>query len=219
MKIITITHSKGGTSKSMNSYQLTGLFHQKKIKYLTIDCDTDNRTISTINDYIRQGQKLNIKLATSSIILQQLIEDVRNQNIDIVLIDTGGNSNEITREALKLADKIITPISHDSVTEAVGYTRFKSVLNMVGNPKIHITFANVNTKTTKFMNVTNVLKTYPNLEIMEYGLKSRSIYKLSISKGLSVYELKPTNNKLFNQQLRTAKNELKEFYQEILKEW
>ena len=48
---------------------------------------------------------------------------------------------------------------------------------MVGNPKIHITFANVNTKTTKFMNVTNVLKTYPNLEIMEYGLKSRSIYK------------------------------------------
>lgn len=218
MLIITITHSKGGTSKSMNSYQLTGLFHQKKIKYLTIDCDTDNRTISTINDYIRQGQKLNIVLATSSIMLQQLIEEAKNQNIEIILIDTGGNSNEITREALKLADKIITPISHDSVTEVVGYTRFKSVLNMVGNPKIYITFANVNTKTTKFMNVTNVLKTYENLEIMEHGLKSRNIYKQSISKGLSVFELKPTNNKLFNQQLKTAKNELKEFYQEILKE-
>lgn len=56
MIIITITHSKGGTGKSMSSYQLTGMMHQKKIKYLTIDCDTDNRTISTINDYIRQGQ-------------------------------------------------------------------------------------------------------------------------------------------------------------------
>ena len=218
MKIITITHSKGGTGKSMSSYQLTGMMHQKKIKYLTIDCDTDNRTISTINDYIRQGQKLNIVLATSSIMLQQLIEEARNQNIDIVLIDTGGNSNEITREALKLSDKIITPITHDSVTEVVGYTRFKSVLNMVGNPKIHIAFTNVNTKTTKFMNVTNVLKTYENLEIMEHGLKSRNIYKQSISKGLSVFELKPTNNKLFNQQLKTAKNELKQFYQEILKE-
>jgi cellulose biosynthesis protein BcsQ len=218
MKTITITHSKGGTSKSMNSYQLTGLFHQKKIKYLTIDCDTDNRTISTINDYIRQGQKLNIKMATSAIMLQQFIEEAKEQNIDIVLIDTGGNSNEITREALRLSDKIITPISHDSVTEVVGYTRFKSVLSMVGNPKIYITFANVNTKTTKFMNVTNVLKTYPNLEIMEHGLKSRNIYKQSIAKGLSVAELKPTNNKLFNQQLKTAKRELKEFYQEIQKE-
>lgn len=218
MKTITITHSKGGTSKSMNSYQLTGLFHQKKLKYLTIDCDTDNRTISTINDYIRQGQKLNIKMATSAIMLQQFIEEAKEQNIDIVLIDTGGNSNEITREALRLSDKIITPISHDSVTEVVGYTRFKSVLSMVGNPKIYITFANVNTKTTKFMNVTNVLKTYPNLEIMEYGLKSRNIYKQSIAKGLSVAELKPTNNKLYNQQLKTAKRELKEFYQEIQKE-
>jgi ABC-type Zn uptake system ZnuABC Zn-binding protein ZnuA len=68
------------------------------------------------------------------------------------------------------------------------------------------------------MNVTNVLKTYPNLEIMEHGLKSRNIYKQSIAKGLSVAELKPTNNKLFNQQLKTAKRELKEFYQEIQKE-
>ena len=162
MKTLTIIHSKGGVGKSMTAYQLTGMMHQKKIKYLAIDCDTDNRTISTINDYIRQGQKLNIVLATSSIMLQQLIEEAKNQNIDIVLIDTGGNSNEITREALKLSDKIITPISHDSVTEVVGYTRFKSVLNMVGNPKIHIAFTNVNTKTTKFMNVTNVLKTYEN---------------------------------------------------------
>ena len=53
---------------------------------------------------------------------------------------------------------------------------------------------------------------------MEHGLKTRSIYKLSISKGLSVYELKPTNNIKFNTQLKTAKNELKQFYQEILKE-
>lgn len=218
MKTLTIIHSKGGVGKSMTAYQLTGMMHQKKIKYLTIDCDTDNRTISTINDYIRQGQKLNIKLATSSIMLQEMIAEAEWLDFDIVLIDTGGNSNEITREALKLSDKIITPISHDSVTEVVGYTRFKSVLNMVGNPKIHIAFTNVNTKTTKFMNVTNVLKTYPNLEIMEHGLKSRNIYKQSISKGLSVFELKPTNNKLFNQQLKTAKNELKEFYQEILKE-
>lgn len=218
MKTLTIIHSKGGVGKSMTAYQLTGMMHQKKIKYLTIDCDTDNRTISTINDYIRQGQKLNIVLATSSIMLQQLIEDARKQNIDIILIDTGGNSNEITREALKLADKIITPISHDSVTEVVGYTRFKSVLKMVGNPKIHIAFTNVNTQTTKFINVINVLKTYENLEIMEYGLKSRNIYKQSISKGLSVYELKPTNNNKFNLQLKTAKNELRQFYQEILKE-
>ena len=56
MKTLTIIHSKGGVGKSMTAYQITGMMHQKKIKYLAIDCDTDNRTISTINDYIRQGQ-------------------------------------------------------------------------------------------------------------------------------------------------------------------
>jgi cellulose biosynthesis protein BcsQ len=218
MKTLTIIHSKGGVGKSMTAYQLTGMMHQKKIKYLTIDCDTDNRTISTINEYIRQGQKLNIIMATSTIMLQELVAEAEWLDFDIVLIDTGGNSNEITREALKLADKIITPISHDSVTEAVGYTRFKSVLKMVGNPKIYITFANVNTKTTNFMNITNILKSYENSEIMEHGLKNRSIYKQSIAKGLSVFELKPTNNIKYNFQLQTAKKELKEFYQEILKE-
>jgi cellulose biosynthesis protein BcsQ len=218
MKTITTSHSKGGTGKSTTAYQLIGMLHQKKIRYLAIDCDTDNRTISTINEYIRQEPKLNIKMATSSIMLQQLLEEAKVNHIEIVLIDTGGNSNEITREALRLSDKIITPISHDSVTEAVGFTRFKSVLKMVNNPKIHIAFTNVHTQTTNFMNIENILKTYENIELMQTGLKSRSIYKKSLVKGLSVYELKPTNNKLYNQQLKTAKRELKEFYQEIQKE-
>ena len=216
--ILTFGGSKGGIGKTTTAYQLIGMLHQKKIKYLSIDCDTDNRTISTINEYIRQEPKLNIKMATSSIMLQQLLEEAKANHIEIVLIDTGGNSNEITREALRLSDKIITPISHDSVTEAVGFTRFKSVLKMVNNPKIHIAFTNVNTKTTNFMNIENILKTYENIELMQTGLKSRSIYKKSLVQGLSVYELKPTNNKLFNQQLKTAKRELKEFYQEIQKE-
>lgn len=216
--ILTFGGSKGGIGKTTTGYQLIGMLHQKKLKYLAIDCDTDNRTISTINEYIRKESKLNIKMATSAIMLQQFIDEAREQGIELIIIDTGGNSNEITREALRLSDKIITPISHDSVTEAVGFTRFKSVLKMVNNPKIHIAFTNVNTKTTNFMNIENILKTYENIELMQTGLKSRSIYKKSLVQGLSVYELKPTNNKLFNQQLKTAKRELKEFYQEIQKE-
>ena len=216
MIIISITHSKGGTGKSTLAYQLVGMLNKLKKNYLAIDCDTDNRTISTINEYIRKETPLNIKLATSSMMLQQQLDDAYKNHIEIVIIDTGGNSNEITRTALKQADKIITPISHDSVTEAVGFTRFKSVLNMVNNPKVFVSFTNINTRTTNFMNITNILKTYNNLEIMKYGLKTRNIYKRSIAQGLSVYELPKTKNKAINEQLRKAKAELKNFYNEMI---
>lgn len=213
-KIITITHSKGGVGKSLTAYQLIGKIHHNCVNYLAIDCDVDNRTISTINDYIRKDEKLNIKVATSAETLEKIIKE--NQDQRIIIIDTGGNSNTITQKAMQLATKIITPISNDSVTEAVGFTRFKSLLSHIGNPKINIMFTNVNSRAKNFEDMKKVLNTYGNLSFMKNGLKTRSIYKIATSRGLSVAELKPTNNKVFNSQLSKAKEELLHLYEEVL---
>lgn len=213
-KIITITHSKGGVGKSLTAFQLIGKLHQDKQNYLAIDCDSDNRTISTINDFIRKENKLNINVATSADAVEKLINE--NQDKEIIIIDTGGNSNSITQRAMQFASKIITPISNDSITEAVGFTRFKSLLAHIGNPQIHIMFTNVNSRAKNFKDMTNIVKTYPQLTFMKYGLKTRAIYKQVIALGLSVAEMKKSNNKLFNKNLAVAQKELSLLYEEIL---
>lgn len=213
-KVITICHSKGGVGKSLTSYQVIGKMQHQKLNYLAIDCDSDNRTISTINEYMRKEKKLNIQVCTSAEMLQKTIEE--NQDKDIVLIDTGGNSNTITQKAMQLSNKIIVPISNDSITEAVGFTRFKSLLNHINNPQINIMFTNTNPRATNFENITNVLKTYKNTKFLKHGLKHRAIYKQSTAVGLSVSEMKKTKNKYFNSQLSKAKEELFLLYKEIL---
>ena len=215
MKIITITHSKGGVGKSLTAYQLIGKAHHEKANYVAIDCDSDNRTISTINDFIRKENKLNIKVATTAEAVEKIINE--NQDKDIIIIDTGGNSNSITQKAMQLASKIITPISNDSITEAVGFTRFKSLLSHIGNPLINIMFTNVNSRTKNFTDMTNIVKTYPNINFMDYGLKTRAIYKQITALGLSVAEMKKINNRLFNKNLSIAQKELSLLYEEILK--
>jgi len=229
MKIAAITHSKGGVGKSLSAYQVIAYAHYSGLDYLAIDCDVDNRTISTINDHMRKTsqinakdgtvtvvrQKLNIKMATSGPHLKKIIQDAQDK--DFIIIDTGGNSNEITQEAIRLSHKIITPISNDAITEAVGFTRFKSVLKFCGNPKIYATFCNVNSRTSRFANMQNILNSYSNIDYMKTGLKTRSIYKQALAKGLGIVELEPTKNKTYNQKLQKAKQEAVEFSKEVLK--
>ena len=215
MKTIAITHSKGGVGKSLSAYQIISYLDQINANYLAIDCDVDNRTISTINDHMRSKKKLNIKMAKSSGALKRLIQD--SQKKDFIIIDTGGNSNEITQTAIEISDKIITPISNDAITEAVGFTRFKSVLKFCGSPKIFATFCNVNSRTSKFANMKNILNSYENIHYMENGLKTRSIYKQALAIGLGVLELELKNNKAYNKQVKKAQTEAKEFCEEVLK--
>jgi len=215
-KSIVITHSKGGVGKSTTTYQAAGYLHKKGYNYLVIDTDIANRTISTINNHIRNEDKLNIEFILSFQILIDFIRKAK-EKYDYIIIDTGGNMDIITQEAIKLADKIITPLSHDAVTEIVGFTRFKSVLKKLSNPEVHATFCNIHTRAKDFSTMTKQLQKYPNMKIMKSGLRNRALYKTSLQKGLSVAELKTTKNKLYNKNLIKAQEELETFVKEILK--
>jgi len=213
--IIVFSGSKGGIGKSTTTYQVAGYMHYKRFKYIVFDVDIANRTISTINDYVRKKEKLNIKMVSDSSELERLISHAKLE-YDFIIIDTGGNIDTVTQKAIVLADKIITPISHDAITEIVGFTRFKSVLKKLFNPKIHVSFCNVHSRTKNFSEMIEQLKKYPNMEIMKHGLKTRSIYKISLKIGVSVQEMKSTKNKEYNKNLNKAKKELSLLIDEII---
>lgn len=139
MKIITLTHQKGGVGKTTTAFMLAFRFAEKGLKTLAVDLDSQgNLTTSfgkfskfSIKDVVRRNKKLeeilinindNLSVLPSNDNLVGLdYEIIKNpmiigkllksiKDFDVMIIDTSPSVNLLTTNAWGISDLLISPI-------------------------------------------------------------------------------------------------------------
>jgi len=198
--IYTIAHTKGGVGKSTLTWNIITALQKEGKDFICIDLD-HQRTIYNINQYIREDNKMEVYTADDTTTLSKLLE---NNSDKTIIIDTGGNGDELNKRAIYAADKIITPIGSDSITEAIGFKKFEAILHELKTPPIYIAFCNIFHGTNKFDDILEVVRSYPKTNILNTVIRTRTNYKKSMGTGLGVVELPKSKNK--KQQLSLDKS-------------
>jgi chromosome partitioning protein len=210
MKILTIAHTKGGVSKTTTTWHIICELQRQKKDFIVIDLD-HQRTIYNLNKALRKDKF--VVHAPASI--NALDHIMNNPQSDLVIIDTGGNGDQINKRALYYATDILTPIGNDSPTEIIGFKKFEAILHEVGKPHINILFSNVHPRATNFQDIEQVLASYDNKTILDSKVRSKNLYKITMGKGIGVTELKKTKSKQKNNQQQKVIQEIKQLVKEL----
>lgn len=178
---ITIAHTKGGVGKSTLAWQLAHSFENTNVTIIDLDFQ---QTIHYIN--LMGGSPLNVIQPKTSEELITTLNAIPKQ--DIVIIDVGGFDNDINRTALEYSDKIIIPISPDSITEFIGFDTFKSIMQELDiHAEICMVLTNVHPFTRNFETIREMIDGL-DIRLMETVVRSRKIFKSSMGQGKSVFE-------------------------------
>jgi len=123
-KIISIAHQKGGVGKSTIAFNLA-VELSKKYKVSVIDLDFQ-KSLTIFNEHRKESslQPLNIFSFDNQ---KDLVNFLKRNKDDIVLIDLGGFDSDLNRIAIIASDMIITPVSN-SMIEIYGLENFKQIL-------------------------------------------------------------------------------------------
>lgn len=209
--IYTIAHTKGGVGKTTTVWHLICELSRQKRDFIVIDLD-HQRTVYNLTSYLREKDNFKVYTADNLHQLQKIIEENSHR---LIIIDTGGNGDQVNKQAIKLADKIITPIGNDSITEAIGFKKFEAILHELGSPDINILFCNIRPNTKNFEDIKAVVSDYKNTKILNSTITTRSNYKQSMGQGLGVTELPKSKNKALNDRLKKSVNEIKTLLKEL----
>ncbi len=158
--ILTIAHDKGGVGKTTLAWNMIFVLkevHKKNVR--VIDLDSKN-TIYHLNN-IRVASKRKGLDVTTPKSVKELLDIFKNYKEDILLVDIGGYDNDLTRTAIKKADKVLTPLS-DSATEIIGFATFQSILARLMNPHIYMVFNCMHARRKNFDELVKDVSGYKN---------------------------------------------------------
>lgn len=184
-KVITVGHSKGGTTKSTFAWNLAGYLESQKEKVTIIDLDFQ-QTLLFVNAIRKTTKKKPfdvIKPKTGS----ELIELV-NKSDGYIIIDLGGYSNDINNIALDLSDEVIIPISN-SITEVIGFKTFEKIIKKTKAKSINILLSNIHPLATNFKDIIKATSTI-NAKLLNSIVRTRKTYRDTMGKGLTVFDIK-----------------------------
>ncbi len=210
--IITIAHTKGGVGKSTTTWHIICELQRLKKDFIIIDLD-HQRTVYNLDNFLREKSK-EFKVFTPTNI-SELHSLVTQHKDKLIIIDTGGNGDSINKKAMQIADKIITPIGNDSITEVIGFKKFEAILQELNNPNINILFCNIFHSTKNFNDILDVVSGYKNTTILKSIIRHRGNYKSSMGRGLGITEVKQTKNKSDNDRLKKSQIEIKNLIKEL----
>ncbi len=209
--ILTTAHTKGGVSKTTTTWHIICELKKQKKDFIVIDLD-HQRTIYNLNLYVREKNKLAVFTADNISQLNKILEKHQEQ---LIIIDTGGNGDQINKLAIQKADMILTPIGVDSITEVIGFKKFEAILKELHNPAIKILFSNINPRCKNFEDIKGVTSSYKNATTLSTTITSRANYKQSMGQGLGITELQPTKNSSYNTRLKKSQTEIKQLIKEL----
>ncbi len=209
--IITISNVKGGVGKSTLAWHIVTALCQKKIDFIVVDLD-HQRTIFNLNEYIRETNKMKCYSIDT---LSQLDNIIQTNQDKLIVIDTAGQGDSLTKHAMQRANKILTPIGNDSITEAIGFKKFEAILSELNNPPINIVFSNIHHSSNNFSDITEVVNEYENTTILDTIVRHRNNYKKTMGQGLGVSELQTTKNQTQNNLLKKSIDEISSLLKEL----
>ena len=191
--IITFGNTKGGTGKSTLSINLT-IRLAKERKVLLVDGD-EQRSAMNFTELRTERDYTAISLYGASLRIQtkQL-----KSNFDHVVIDVGGRDTGSFRAALTITNLLIIPVQ----PRTFDVWAMDAVVKLIDEAKI----INPSLKAYALLNLAEVqghenrsaiaaLTEYEGLSIIPSAIIRRKVYADSISKGKSIFERVPKDQK------------------------
>lgn len=257
MKIIVVANPKGGTGKSTIAMHLLVGLSKQKYKVLGIDLDNPQYSLYSYSENRKRYIEQNTEQSTKE---TQNIEEVscisindidtlnetisNNQNMDIIIIDTPGNMNELFAYAHNLMNVLVTPLN-DSLfdidvlvkasvnkngesAQSTG-TKLGVYGNFIWEKKKERALGGSSFKWIVLRNRLNALFTKNKERIQSIlsglskkigfeissGIMDRVVYKQAFDKGITVLDLE--TSKLTSSQL-SARQEIRTLIHDILQQ-
>lgn len=220
--IILIGGEKGGTGKSTIATNIATIRTIKKIDTLLFDIDpqktstlwASRRDENSIVPRITSCQKiLDSRILNSGIVIRNELKALKTKYDDII-IDAGGAANEVLRAAMTMADTFILPLMPSSfdvwtigtVNNLVAEAR-NTNSNLIAKVAYNKVAPNPHTSKAEINESNEILSNYEYIQQFNTTLIYRVAMRRSQSRGLSVIEYTPYDEK--------AHEEMNSLYNEV----
>ena len=183
--ITAFAHTKGGVSKSTLAWHTALMLQERGESVTVIDLDFQ-QTVYFLNK-IRDKRCMNPLDVRSLSSVQSLMETVSAIESNHIIIDIGGFDNDINRAAIKMAGRVVVPISN-SVTEVLGFKTFESILEKMGGVQISVLLSNIHPLAKNFDEIKQAIGGKENVTLLDAVVRSRKVYRESMGVGKSVFD-------------------------------
>jgi chromosome partitioning protein len=182
--IITIAHTKGGVGKSTLAWQLAHSFHELDKTVRIVDLDF-NQTLYFTRQ-LSDNPRIPVVQADGTEALRLQLHDANDATADIHIIDVGGFDSALNRDAIRMSDILLIPIS-DRVTDVLGYHTFHAILDDIGAAAdVKLLLNNVHPLKRDF---NAIRKALGDFDLLDSVVRTRKAYYETMGRGKSVFDI------------------------------
>ncbi len=187
--ITVVANLKGGSGKSTIAFNFALWLKEQGEDVVTFDLDPQG-TLSDVAS-VRQDEGLETLLVKTDV--SEISSHTENQ----ILIDVGASNMHDMKQAITMADRIIIPVS-PSQPDLWATQRFLKILREVLNNKetpllAFINRADTHTLVRESDEAESALMTLKNLTVIPHRLCQRTMFRRTLSEGMSINELAPNS--------------------------
>ena len=189
--IIAVASTKGGTGKTTAALQVAlYLLVQKKAKVCLVDADVQGSSNLAIQS--REKNLVSPKLRT---------EVITDEKYEYVVIDVGGRETDALRASMAICDTLLIPCRPTGLDLLAFTLNIRDVIQKAREEagakfKAFVFISQAHTRMTKNDHeVVQFLRSLDDIKYVDAKLTSRVVFEEAGNHGLSVYEMKPRNEK------------------------
>ncbi|MFD2574611.1 AAA family ATPase [Spirosoma soli] len=198
--IFTVGGIKGGTGKTTISTNLAVWLSQQGADVLLVDADEQESAsdFTAWREETKKGQLGYTLVQLNGATVRRQIEQLRPK-YDHIVIDTGGRDTASQRAALFVSDIYLIPFAPRSY-EIWTLSKVQALLGEImggrATPLQVFSFLNkADTRGADNSEATDVLRENEELNFVDYPVINRKAFATAASKGLSVFEMIPLDEK------------------------
>ncbi len=185
--INVVANLKGGSGKSTITFNLALWLKEQGRDVVAFDLDPQ-RTLSDVASVRKEEEMPELKVITDISKIHEYIDKE-------ILIDVGASSMEDMKRAIKVADRIIIPVS-PSQPDLWATQRFLKIVKEAINDKAVPMLAFINRADTHRLvresdETEAALMCLKNITVIPHRLCQRTMFRRTLSEGLSINEIAP----------------------------
>ena len=188
--ITVIANLKGGSGKSTVTFNLGLWLQMKGQPVVAYDLDPQ-QTLSDVAEVRREEgytPPLQVNQPRKSLLDDMQYHPKQTQ----VLVDVGASNMDAMKLALSIADRIIIPVP-PSQPDVWATQRFLNIVNELDSNKpemrVFVNRADTHRAIKESDETEEVLKQLPGVKLIPQRLYQRTIYRRSLSEGMSIFEI------------------------------
>lgn len=216
--IISICNEKGGSGKSTLAVNLAIKAAAENKKVLLCDSDPQKSVMTFVNIRLEEGinRTFSIVSKVGESLKEFIQKEKKNNEYDLIIIDTGGRDSKEMRIALGFSDVVIIPTIPSQFDVSVLDKMFTIIKMAKELNKELQTFVLINKSSPnpflnkKIEDLRNYIKEQENedIKLLDNIICEREKYKTCIQMGLGISETETNSNKAL-EEFNTFYNELK----------